>query len=136
MENNKKMTRYEEREQSFLLVFEMLFNPEPLMDVVESAQESREIEICEYAIEVANGVGNVQEDIDSLIESHLKKGWNINRISKTSLAIMRVAVYEMLYCEKVPNAVAINEAVELAKKYTIDESKFVNGVLGAISKDL
>ena len=136
MENNKKMTRYEEREQSFLLVFEMLFNPEPLMDVVESAQESREIEICEYAIEVANGVGNVQEDIDSLIESHLKKGWSINRISKTSLAIMRVAVYEMLYCENVPNAVAINEAVELAKKYTIDESKFVNGVLGAISKDL
>lgn len=136
MENNKKMTRYEEREQSFLLVFEKLFNPEPLLDVVDSAQECRDLEICEYAIEVANGVGNVQEDIDKLIEVHLKKGWNINRISKPSLAIMRVAVYEMLYCENVPNAVAINEAVELAKKYTIDESKFVNGVLGAIARDL
>lgn len=136
MESNNKLSRFEEREQSFLLVFEKIFNAEPLQDVIDSAQECRNLQFCDYAFEVANGVGNVKEDIDKLIENKLKKGWTINRISKTSLAIMRVAIYEMMYCENVPNAVAINEAVELAKKYTIDESKFVNGVLGAVEKDL
>ncbi len=136
MENKKKLSRFEEREQCFLLVFEKIFNPDPLDEIIETALESRELAFCDYAFEVANGVGNVQSDLDTLIESHLKKGWNLKRISKTSLAIMRVAIYEMLHVDNVPAAVAINEAVELAKKYIPAESGFVNGVLGAVVKDL
>ena len=54
-----------------------------------------------------------------------------SRISRTSLAILRLAVYEIKYLDSVPDSVSVNEAVELAKKYTIDESGFVNGVLGS-----
>ena len=76
------------------------------------------------------------EEIDEIIASHLKKGWTLSRISKPSLAILRLAVYEMKYLDNVPQSVSINEAVELAKKYTIDESKFVNGILGTYSREI
>ena len=65
----------------------------------------------------------------------MKKGWTLSRISKASLAILRHAIYEMKYVDSVPYSVSINEAVELAKKYTIDESRFVNGILGAFARD-
>ena len=76
------------------------------------------------------------EEIDALISTHLSKGWKISRISRISLAIMRVAVYEMKNVEEVPVSVAINEAVVLAKKYSVDDASFINGVLGAIAKEL
>ena len=64
------------------------------------------------------------------------KGWKTDRIGSADLAIMRVAVYEMLFDEKIPEGVAINEAVELAKKYGGDESPaFINGILGKISAE-
>ena len=53
-------------------------------------------------------------------------------MSRPSLAILRLAVYEILYLESIPDSVSVNEAVELAKKYTIDESSFVNGILGSL----
>ena len=61
----------------------------------------------------------------------MKKGWTLSRISRTSLAILRLAMYEIKYLDSIPEGVSVNEAVELAKKYTIDESGFVNGILGA-----
>ena len=75
------------------------------------------------------------EPLEEIIASHLKKGWTLSRISKPSLAILRLAIYEMKYLDNVPQSVSINEAVELAKKYTIDESKFVNGILGTCSRE-
>ena len=67
--------------------------------------------------------------------SYFTKGWRINRISKISLAVLRVAVYEILYCEEIPVSVSINEAVELTKKYSITEdASFVNGLLGSLVK--
>lgn len=133
MEN--KIFRSEAREQGFLLVFETIFNPEPIEDIIDGATECRELVFDDYAIKLANGVNKESEYLDSLIESHLKKGWTLRRISKTSLAILRLALYEMKFEENVPDSVAINEAVELAKKYTIDESKFINGILGTISRE-
>ena len=81
------------------------------------------------------GIEDKHEEIDEIIASHLKKGWTLSRISKPSLAILRLAIYEMKYLDNVPQSVSINEAVELAKKYTIDESKFVNGILGTYSRE-
>ncbi len=135
METKNKISRFEAREQCFLLIFEKLFNPDTIDDILDSAADSRDLEFCDYAVKVSKGVEEHIEDIDSAISSKLKSGWSVNRISKPSLAILRLAVYEMKYVDSVPDAVAINEAVELAKKYTIDESKFINGVLGAISRD-
>ncbi len=132
MEN--KISRFKAREQGFILVFEKMFNEESLEEIILNAEESREAVFDDYAKELAEGVYRELDTIDALISEHLKKGWSINRISKTSLSILRLAVYEMKYVESVPDSVAINEAVELAKKYTVDESKFINGVLGAISR--
>ncbi|MBQ5347870.1 MAG: transcription antitermination factor NusB [Ruminococcus sp.] len=129
MEN--KLSRFKAREQGFILVFEKIFNEEEIDLIIETAEESREIEFDSYAKELAEGVYKNVDAIDELISAHLKKGWTVKRISKPSLAILRIAVYEIKY-GGIPEGVAINEAVELAKKYTIDENKFINGVLGAV----
>ena len=66
---------------------------------------------------------------DRLLNSHLKN-WSINRLAKTDLLVMRIAVYEMLFVEEVPNKVALNEALEIIKRYSDEKSsKFVNGIL-------
>lgn len=133
MEN--KLSRFKAREQGFILIFEKIFNEESLDIIIENAEQSRDIVFDSYAKELAEGVYSNLEVIDSSISAHLKKGWTIKRISKTGLAIMRLAVYEMKFVDNIPDGVAINEAVELAKKYTVDDSKFINGVLGAVSRD-
>lgn len=133
MEN--KISRFKAREQGFILIFEKLFNEESLEEIIENAEESREVVFDDYAKELAGGVYDNLEEIDALIAPRLKKGWTLKRISKPSLSILRLAVYEMKYNENIPDGVAINEAVLLAKKYTVDESKFINGVLGAISRE-
>lgn len=79
---------------------------------------------------------HIKERIDEIDEkiNQVAKGWKTERMGKADLAILRLAVYEMLYDEDVPVKVAINEAVELAKKYGGDESPaFVNGILGKIA---
>ena len=133
MEN--KLSRFKAREQGFMLVFEKLFNDEPVEELISNAEESRELVVDDYAIELVNGVDREKETLDELIEAHLKKGWKLRRISKPSLAILRLALYEIKYVDNVPDSVAVNEAVELAKKYTVDESGFINGVLGAILRE-
>ena len=80
------------------------------------------------------GIFDNLSDIDAKITENLR-GWKLNRISKVSLSLMRIAVYEMLYMDDIPHSVSINEAVTLAKKYsTQDDSSFINGVLGSVSK--
>ena len=74
-------------------------------------------------------------ELDSYIEKYAK-GWRFARMPLVATAIMRVAMYEMLYMEDIPTGVAINEAVELCKKYESDEVvKFVNGLLGTFAKE-
>lgn len=78
---------------------------------------------------------NNRERVDGLIDKYSTK-WSIARIAKVDLAIMRLAICEMLYVQDVPAAVAINEAVELAKKYADDESpKYINAILGKVAKE-
>ena len=76
-------------------------------------------------------------ELDQTIEKHLKGNWRINRISKMDLIILRIAIFEMKYIEDVPFAVALNEAIELAKTFSDDQSrKFVNGVLSNVLKEI
>lgn len=130
-----KLTRSEAREQAFMLLFTKSFNDEPLEETIEDNTELYEGGICGYARAVVTAVESRQSEIDDIISKYLRKDWSISRISKTSLAILRLAVYEIKYVDSVPFSVSINEAVELSKKYSIDESKFVNGVLGAFVRD-
>ena len=130
------MTRSEQREEVFILVFEKTFHEESIEFIIDSAKEIREDKITDYIVDTAKGVYDFVDKIDSLIEEN-SIGWKINRISRVALCILRIAIYEIIYNENVPAGVAINEAVELCKKYaTDDEKKFVNGVLGAISKNM
>ena len=84
-----------------------------------------------YIRSIAEGVAAHAEELDDYVEKYAK-GWKPGRISKTALAVLRVALYEIKYVEDVPVAAAINEAVELAKNYDEPETvAFINGVLGA-----
>jgi len=85
-----------------------------------------------YTVTVAHGVSEQAQHIDELISSHLQ-GWTLERLPAVDRAILRVAVWELLHADDVPPAVAVDEAVELAKELSTDESPgFVNGVLGQV----
>lgn len=85
-----------------------------------------------YTVVVARGVTQHAEHIDELISSHLQ-GWTLERLPAVDRAILRVAVWELLHADDVPEPVAVDEAVELAKELSTDESPgFVNGVLGQV----
>ena len=131
------MTRKEERELAFTLIFEKIFNDECSVDeVIANAVEARLVEENTYAFSVAHLTYENLEKIDEIIAKNYI-GWSTNRLPKVSLAIFRLALCEILYVPSVPNGVAINEAVELAKKFaTKEDASFINGVLGKIVKEL
>lgn len=129
------MSRRKSREQAFALLFEKSFNDLPVMELAEGAQDAREIIVEPFALELATGAEDKLAEIDVRIDAHSHK-WSRDRISRVALAVMRLAIYEMLYDDDTPVSVAINEAVELAKRYGGDEdSSFVNGILGTISRE-
>ena len=85
----------------------------------------------EYIRSVVEGVAQHAPELDEFIARYAR-GWSFERIPLVASAIMRVAMYEMLYRDDIPNSVAINEAVELAKKYETPETvRFINGILGS-----
>ena len=131
------MTRSEAREQAFIVLFERIFNSDlTIAEIIDAAQEEGLIKINGFAASLLQNAQENEDAIDKLVSENLK-GWAINRLPKVSLAIMRLAVSEMLYIEEVPVGVSVNEAVELAKKYgTADDATYINGVLGAIAKSL
>jgi N utilization substance protein B len=88
--------------------------------------------VADYTITVVEGVTTRREQIDELLSEH-SQGWTLDRMPPVDLAVLRVGVYEMLWSADVPDAVAIDEAVGLAKELSTDDSpRFVNGVLGRI----
>ena len=129
------MNRTEEREQAFIIVFEKIFRDDPIEEILEYAAEARDYAKNEYIDNVAKGVYANLEQIDKYISDN-SKGWAIGRISKVTIAAMRIAVYEMIFRDDIPISVSINEAIELIKKYaTTDDSAFANGILGTIAKN-
>ncbi len=89
-----------------------------------------------YILDVVKGVFQNLSLIDSLIENNAK-GWKLHRISKVDLSILRLGIYEMIFRKDIPVSVSVNEAVELAKKYSgEDAGSFVNGILGKVDKSV
>lgn len=131
------MTRSEAREQAFMVLFEKTFSDETtISEIIENAREAELIKINAFADSVLTCVENNAESIDKLIEEN-SHGWSVKRLPKVSLAVLRLAIGEMLYCDDVPTGVSVNEAVELVKKYgTSDDASFVNGILGTVAKAL
>lgn len=92
-------------------------------------------EIKEYLKDILFGVSKNEEKIIELITKNLKEKWTLERISKINISILKLAIYEIIYAET-PYKVAINEAVELAKKYSDEQgSGFINGILASIVKE-
>mgnify|MGYP006355251617 CR=1 FL=1 len=132
------MGRREQREQIFKLVFQLEFNdkaemPEQMRLYLEQEEIQSEKD-CVYISEKFEKIQEKVTELDTLINEQAT-GWKTDRMGKVDLAIIRLAVYEIKYDDSVPTSVAINEAVELAKKFGQDESSsFVNGVLAKFSK--
>ncbi len=146
------MSRKKAREIALHLVFEMGFREfqadEILTDRLDAAiMDSIGGEITLYAgklseqqtkyiVSVVKGVAEHLQELDALIEQNAH-GWSMNRISRMTMAVLRLALYEMKYVEDVPVGAAINEAVELAKTYETEETgAFVNGILGSVGRSL
>lgn len=129
-----KITRRTARESAVKLVFAHSINNE------ENAEEFYTLAVAEHEIAANDftrslffGVLENKEKIDEAISAHAS-GWKMSRISKMSLAIMRVCTYELLFTD-VPKEIAINEAVEIAKAYDNDGAPaFINGILNSVSK--
>ena len=127
------MTRREAREALFVLLYEMTFNTSDELDAtIEIAKENRDIEDA-YILTSVRGIYDNLSTIDTMIEENAK-GWKLNRLSKTTLSILRLSIYEMLY-GNIPFTISINEAVELAKKYDHDQAPtFINGILNMVAQ--
>ncbi len=133
------MNRSAMREEAFKMIYSMQIqkveNKEEQIELYIESNNINNKEAQEYIKDVALGIEKYQENIDNQIKQNLKENWRIERISKIDLSILRLAIYEIEYKE-IPYKVAINEAVELAKKYGEDTSKnFVNGILASIIKE-
>ena len=130
------MTRHESRELAFILVFEKSFQDETtIIELIENALELELFPENAFAETLARKVYDNIEAIDNTINENLV-GWSAKRISRVSRAILRLAVCELMYSD-VPVGVAINEAVEIAKKFASDEdASYVNGVLGSVARKI
>ena len=149
---NNTVSRKQAREIALHLVFEMGFGAFEAENVMtdrlgEEIMQSISGDIALYAgkldegqtkyiVSAVKGVAEHLEELDAYIENNAK-GWTLSRLSRITIAILRLAIYEMYYVEDVPVGAAINEAVELAKVYDSDEAaSFINGVLGAVARKM
>ena len=146
------MTRSNAREIVAHLIFEMNFTADPAEQLVDSVMEPvyyeslrQETDIyaerpnekqMQYIRETARGIQEKTEELDAYIAKYAV-GWSVSRISKVARAILHVAMYEALYVDDVPVSSAINEAVELTRKYeNEDVVSFVNGILGSFAREM
>lgn len=133
------MSRTAIRENAFKLLYsneiQKEIDEEQLQIFIQENNINDEEQI-KYIKNSFEGVQNNIVEINKLIEKNLTKKWTIDRISKIDIAILKLAIYEMVYTE-LPYKVVINEAVELAKKYGDESSKsFINGILASVVKEM
>ncbi|MDK2802476.1 MAG: transcription antitermination factor NusB [Oscillospiraceae bacterium] len=130
------MTRRQLRESTLMLVFQNIFKQEDCVDILEVNLQAGLFDIDNDVRDYFFGIEENKEEIDIIIKKYLKN-WKIDRISKISLSILRIAFYEIIYKENMETNIVISEAVEISKNYLDqDDTAFINGVLGAYSKDI
>ena len=131
------MSRRELREHIFRLIFRMDFHPEEEMNEQEELYLDNLVGLSDeerqYIQNKADAVRGMKEELDGQIDAVADK-WKTNRMTKVDLTVIRLAAYEIFHDEDVPTGVAINEAVELAKRYGTDQSAaFVNAILAKLA---
>jgi transcription antitermination protein NusB len=121
------MRRSDQRREAVFVDYQRTVTGRSLGELLERAKP--------FTRELVEGVAEQRESLDAEIEAH-SKGWSLDRIAPLELSIMRVALYEIDHRDDIPTEVAIDEAVELAKRYCgADAPGFVNGVLGAVARE-
>ncbi|HDK7174106.1 TPA: transcription antitermination factor NusB [Clostridium botulinum] len=140
------MNRRKSREVAMRLLFQTTLNEENLEEALENLKDVRESEESakekdyesvdlkdvdiDYVKRIIKGIEKNKEEIDEKIKGNLKN-WKIERLSKVDLSILRLCTYELKFEEDIPSKVSVNEAIELAKKYSGEKAAtFINGVLG------
>ena len=133
------MTRHKSRENAFITVFEAGFSANDLEDILAVTQELPEYEeymLDDFALNLIKTYYDHADEVNEMIQSKLKN-WKSNRISRVCSAILRLSTAEMMYSNEEMDSIVINEAVELSKKFAGENDyQFINGVLGAVSKEL
>ena len=132
------MNRKLSRDKTMELLFGMTLSKDTIEEVIEGFVDNYEDDIKEldltYIKQALIGIENNREAIDKLIEENLHN-WKLERISKVNLSILRLSTYELLYNEEIPRGVAINEALEITRRYSDEKSVgFINGVLDKIKE--
>ena len=128
------MNRHQARELAFSLLFEHEFDKErTARELYDTAKAAREEEENKYVRGVLAGVLEHEGELETAI-AEASKGWSLSRISKVSVAILKLCAYEMLFCPDIPIRVSLNEAIELVKRYDEDSARsFVNGILNTLA---
>lgn len=132
------MGRKKAREGTMKLLYQMEINEDYSEDSFEIYMENYlfEEDEKEYILDAFSNIKKHKEEIDKYIDANIE-GWNIERLAKVDLAALRIAIYEILYRKDIPIEVSINEAIEIVKKYSTEESfKFINGVLGGFVRSI
>lgn len=146
------MTRSNARELAVHLIYELDYTKQPPLEALETRLQKEYYQLLsdenevytdrpskkqrDYLTACVTGVCKKAPELDGIIEKY-SVGWGLHRISRFAKAALRMALYEILYVEDVPTGVAINECVEIVKKYEdADTVKFVNGILGSFSRSL
>lgn len=131
----ERLKRSEVREGAFLILYQTLFGTTP-EEIDELNSAAFDMAKNEQTDEIVNGVIEHDDEILQVIAKYSKTR-SVQRIAKVNLVILKIAIYEMKYSDRVPNAAAINEAVELSKKYSLkSDSSFINGILNSYMKEL
>lgn len=133
--DNVKTNRRKSRENAFSLLFEWSFHGDDTDTMLKHAVEGRELEIDDFARQLCTRAIENHETIDALIESY-SETWKLSRLSKVTLAVLRLAFCELTLFDDIPLGATVNEAVELCKKYAgEEEASYVNGILGQYGRD-
>jgi transcription antitermination protein NusB len=127
--------RTKARKRALDVLFESELRGLPLDGTLAERQEANEPPVNDYTVTLVQGVTEHRERIDSLLTSY-SEGWTLERMPAVDRNVLRIGVYEVLYVDDVPDAVAVSEAINLVRDLSTDESpSFVNGVLGTIVRN-
>ena len=128
----KNITRSEERDFAFTMLYALEFNQDPIDLQIEHLDEKKQKKATPYVRRLISVYLDSRDEFDSLIKKKLEN-WDLKRVAIIDKVILRMAVAEIIHFDEIPPEVSINEAIELAKKYsTAGSGKFINGILDAI----
>lgn len=130
------MARKTARQVAMQLIYQYELGGEGVSSTIEESMDKPDLNADDmaYIQAMLDGTGEKQQELDELIGRYAV-GWSLERIAKVDLSILRLALYEMLYCESIPQGASINEAIELAHTFSTPEAaSFINGILGSVSR--